>query len=133
MNTLSGTISNIKSTDHLSYVTIDLGKDVSISTIILETPGTLSYLSLKKNVRVLFKETEVILSRAKFDSTSLENSFNGVIKKIDCGDVLTRIECETEFGNVCSIITAAVFDKLKMAVGYPIVVSINSSEIMLSE
>lgn len=133
MNTLVGTISNIQSTDHLSYVTVTVGNDKPINAVILETPATLSYLSLNKKVRILFKETEVVLSLTKSDSNSLENSLEGEINKIDQGDILTRIECQTDAGSVCSIITTPAFKKLNLEIGHSIAVSINASEIMLSE
>jgi molybdopterin-binding protein len=132
MNILQGVISGIQSTTHMSYVKVSL-QDTSIRTVILETPDTLSYLRIDGKVKVLFKETEVILSKFNIDASSLENALSGVINKIDQGDILTRVELNTPSGKVSSIITTESFKKLNFMVSDSVFALINSSEIMLSE
>jgi molybdopterin-binding protein len=133
MNILPGVISDVQSTTHMSYVKVHLNEHSFIKTVLLETPDTLSYLKPNEKVKVLFKETEVILSAQIIEAISLENSLSGVIKKIDQGEILTRVELETSSGNVTSIVTTESFNKLKLNVEDSIVASINSSEIMLAE
>jgi molybdopterin-binding protein len=132
MNILQGVISGIQSTTHMSYVKVSL-QGTSIRTVILETPDTLSYLRIDGKVKVLFKETEVILSKFNIDASSLENALSGVINKIDQGDILTRVELNTPSGKVSSIITTESFKNLNFKVSDSVFVLINSSEIMLSE
>ena len=133
MNILQGVISDIQLTTHMSYVKVNLNQDTTIKTIILETPDSLSYLKSNRKVKVLFKETEVILSRQRLEGISLENALSGVIKKIDRGEILTRVEMDTADGTVTSIVTTESFQKLNLKVDDSVVASINSSEIMLAE
>jgi molybdopterin-binding protein len=132
MNILQGVISGIQSTTHMSYVKVSL-QGTSIRTVILETPDTLNYLRIDGKVKVLFKETEVILSKFNIDASSLENALSGVINKIDQGDILTRVELNTPSGKVSSIITTESFKNLNFKVSDSVFALINSSEIMLSE
>ena len=60
MNRLSGHISAIEISGSMSLVTIDIGQEIQLKSIIIETPETASYLVIGNEVLAIFKETEVI-------------------------------------------------------------------------
>lgn len=133
MNALPAIVEGIKSHNQMSVVSLKLSDETVVSTIILETPETLPYLKINNPLKILFKETEVILSKNKIEGSTLNNTLKGTIKKFNCGELLARVEIEVDNSVVSSLITKSSFDKLDMKVGDAVFLNINSSEIMLSE
>ena len=60
MNILKGNIDRIKVSGDLSIVEVKVGELV-FSIILIDTPESADFLKIKNEVRVIFKETEVIL------------------------------------------------------------------------
>lgn len=132
MNSLFGTISNIHSSDYMSCVEINVSGAI-VKTVILEIPATLKYLRVDNKVKVLFKETEVIVSREKITHSSLENSLTGKILTLEKGHLLTRLEIETAGGLIHSVITTDSSNQMNLKSGDAVHASINTIEVMLSE
>lgn len=132
MNVLSAIIKEIKTHHLMSLVTVKLMDDTIINTVLLETPETLTYLKRNNAVKILFKETEVILSKKKTEDSSLHNILTGTIKKVNRGELLARVEMELSIGTINAIITEQSFDRLNMKVGDAIFAGINATEIMLT-
>ena len=86
MNVLSGNIAEVRVNGELSIVRVKVG-DHLLSSIVIDTPETADYLVPGGEVRVIFKETEVIIGTGSTEGISLRNKFRGRVEKID-SDIL---------------------------------------------
>ena len=132
MNKITGKIAGIQSSTNLSLIEIASGEN-KIHTVILEIPSTLHYLKIGHEVSVLFKETEVIVSKNHLSGISLQNQIEGKVIDIERGDVLSRVEVNTASGKICSIITTQSLTELNLKSEDTVYLLINTNEIMLSE
>lgn len=132
MNKLSGSIHSIQSGGNLSLVKIKVGQ-LTLTTIIIDTPDTVDYLKLKNPINVIFKETEVIIGKEKKTGVSLQNKIPGIVKKIELGELLSKIELDTAVGKITSIITSNAVEQLQIHKGSNVVAMIKTNELMLSK
>ena len=84
MNCLNGTIETIKVFQSLTHVRVQV-QNHFFSTIVIDTPETANYLSIGNPVKVLFKETEVVIGRGDLGGISLQNKIEGIVKSVDKG------------------------------------------------
>lgn len=131
MNTLHGNICDIQVNGGLSLVKVKVGKDV-ISTVILETPESASYLVVDNPIKVVFKETEVAIGKGS-PEISLQNRISGRIEQIDPGKLLSRVRIATDTGPIDSVITTNAVDQLELSPGMEVITLVKTNEIMLSE
>ncbi|MDP4285282.1 MAG: TOBE domain-containing protein [Bacteroidota bacterium] len=132
MNTLKGEIRSIKVNGNLSLVTINVS-DIVFKTIVIETPGTASYLKTGNNINVIFKETEVVIGKGLEHFVSLQNKLSGNILQIENGKLLSKLTIETPVGNIVAIITLDAVLQMQLQEGETITAMIKTNEIMLSE
>jgi len=132
MNTLKGEIISIKVNGNLSLVTINVS-DIIFKTIVIETPGTASYLKTGNKINVIFKETEVVIGKGLEHFVSLQNRLTGNIIGIENGALLSKLTIDTPVGNIVAIITLDAVVQLKLQLGEIITAMIKTNEIMLSE
>jgi len=104
MNKLTGIITFIKSSSHMSIVDISVEEDV-FSSIVLETPKTALYLQLTKQISFLFKETEVSIAKNLSGQISLRNRFKGTVKEIEKSEILTKVTVDYKGQEIVSIIS----------------------------
>ena len=133
MNSLKGHIKEVEVNGSLSLVTIALSDEIFFKAIIIETPETASYLSEGHLVKVLFKETEVVIGRDIKHLISLQNQIRGKIKRIERGLLLSNIIITTPAGDISSIITTNAADQLSLKEELTVYAMVKTNEIMLSE
>lgn len=117
----------------MSLVSIDMGHDIQLKTIIIETPASAKYLKLKNNIKVLFKETEVVLGVGIINQVSLQNKIEGVVASIVEGALISKIIVKTSLGDVVSIISTKAVKDLKLTGGSSATAMVKLNEIMLAE
>ena len=132
MNSLQGEIESIQVQGELSLVKVIVPGAV-LSTIVIDTPATAPYLVSSGKVRVLFKETEVIVAKGVNLAISLQNRLPGVILSIEYGELLGKLTLETQAGKVTSIITTNAIRQLELLQGDRVMAMIKTNEIMLSK
>lgn len=133
MNRLSGNISNIEVSGNLSLVSVALNGDITLKTIVIETPDTASYLSKGNKIDVLFKETEVILGSDQKHAISIQNQLQGTVLMIDKAELLTKVVVRTEVGEITSILSTEDAVQLGLENQMSVIAMIKLNEIMLSE
>ncbi len=131
MNTLKGHITDLTVDGTLTLVDAAVG-DVHFSAIVIDTPDTAAYLKVGNGVEVVFKETEVIIGLPNVEGISLRNRVPGTIQKLQKGDLLSRLELQTDIGTVSSIITTNAVRALELEVGSEVVAMVKTNEVMLS-
>jgi len=106
--------------------------NIMITSIVIETPETAGYLKVGTPIKVMFKETEVIIGKISKD-ISLQNRIPVKVGHIKKGQLLSQLDLQ--FGNhtISSIITSNAVNQLQLAVGTDAIAMIKTNEIMLSE
>ena len=132
MNQLEGEITNIKTSGSLSLVEINVGA-IFFNTIIIENPNTASYLKKGNDIKVIFKETEVIIAKGIEPQTSIQNKVIGEITFIEKGELLTKLTIDTALGKIIAIITSDAMRQLQLQIGERITAMIQANEIILSK
>jgi molybdopterin-binding protein len=130
MNSLKGNISSIKSHENLSIVKINVG-DYSFTTVVIETAETADYLKIDSEIRVLFKETEVLICLKPCSKISLQNRIDCNVKEILKGKLLSQINMQSSIGIIKSIITTNAVEQLKLKENDQVIAMIKTNEIML--
>jgi molybdopterin-binding protein len=132
MNRLKGTITNVESTDAISLVDVAVGAD-GFSSIVLETAETSPYIAPGREVWLLFKETEVSISKDIGCRISLRNRMKSTVKEVEKGKVLARIVLDYAGLEVVSIITSRSVDRLQIAVGDTVEGLVKANEMLIME
>jgi len=130
MNSLKGNISSIKSHENLSIVKIDIG-EYSFTTVVIETAETVDYLKIDSEIKVLFKETEVLICLKPCPKISLQNRIDCKVQEITKGKLLSQISMHSSIGNIKSIITTNAVEQLKLKENDEVIAMIKTNEIML--
>jgi len=133
MNSLEGNIQLIEQNGNLSLVTINMSPEILLKTIIVETPQSVNYLKVGHKIKVLFKETEVVIGTSIDHSISLQNRICGTISEIEKGTLLSRVVIKTSVGQIESIISTKAAETLQLKTENSVVAMIKLNEIMLSE
>ena len=113
-------------------VTVSLTGELEITTIVIETPDSASYLKERSPISVLFKETEVILSTDPARNIGIQNRIPGQIRKVEAGDLLSKVVLETPLGGLEAIMASAALKTLGLAEGDQATALIKINEVMLS-
>lgn len=108
-------------------------QDLTLSAIIIDTPETVSYLKAGHAIRVVFKETEVIIGRGAGHDISLQNKLEGTVAAVESGELLSRVTIDTVAGPVVSVITSQAVRQLTLKVGDEVTAMIKTNEVMLWE
>ena len=133
MNSLIGQVSEIIDCGSMSLVTLNLGEEISLKSIVIDTPETAAYLRKGTELNLLFKETEVVIGTGKNPSISLQNQISATIGQIESGILLTKLVLHTTAGQIVSIVSTADIRQMHLEEGNKVVAMIKSNEIMLSE
>ncbi len=131
MNTLNGIISEITTEGALSLVKIKV-EDILFTSIIIDTPETLSLLNVGNPVTVLFKETEVIISKTKVEDISLQNILPCTVQNIKKNRLLCQLTLTWKEYCIDSIITTTAFENMNLQQGSIVYAMIKTNEIMLA-
>ena len=133
MNSLHGHIEEIDISDNLSIVTVRLDENIDVKSIIIKTPESSQYLRIGNQVRVLFKETEVVIGIHAHHNISLQNNIPGIVESIEISALLSKVKIRTQVGHVISIISSRAIDKLGLKEGMTVDAMVKLNEVMLSE
>jgi len=132
MNSFEGHIVSIQESGKMSLVTVSIKGDQKIKAILLETSETASYLKPNNPIRILFKETEVVIGRHTNHQISLQNRIPGTVSHIEKGELLSKIIVQSKAGEIRSIISTQAIQDLEIQEGSTVVAMIKLNEVMLS-
>lgn len=130
LNIINGKISEIESEGQLSIVSVR-AKSNTFKAVVIDSPEQNKNLVLGNNVKLLFKETEVVISKEKIETISSQNQIACEIKSINAGKLLSEISLISDEGNLVSIITSKSVKRLGLTVGDTVSALIKTNEIML--
>lgn len=131
MNILNGILSKIQSREGISLVKIQSNNAI-FSSIVLDTPETASYLKINNSVKIIFKETEVIISKDINPNISIQNQLLCQIQTIKKGILLAEISLIFDESIIKSIITTNACEKLDLKENDSVLALIKTNEISLS-
>ena len=131
MNTLNGNITAIQSHEGISLVKVE-SNDTIFTSIVLDTPETASYLETGHSVKIIFKETEVIISKDFTPNISIQNQLNCTIESIKKGVLLSQINLTFGESIIESIITTNACEQLQLEKNDTIIALIKTNEVSLS-
>lgn len=131
MNSLLGNITEITTEGSLSLVKIQVQQTV-FTSIVIDTPETASYLKTGSTIKLLFKETEVILAKKITGIISLQNKIDCTVDSFEKGALLCKIVLNFETAKITSVITRNAFDQLEIQENDEITAMIKTNEISLS-
>jgi molybdate transport system regulatory protein len=132
MNILKGNIESIAVNGDLSIVRVNVAGSL-FSSIVIDTPETASFLKVKNEVKIIFKETEVIIGVGDMSGISLRNKMPGTVKSIDADKLLSKLTLETPMGDITSIITSNAVEQLKIKPGMEVTAMVKTNELILSK
>jgi molybdate transport system regulatory protein len=127
MNRIKGHIINLSSFEDLTLLEIEVLNTTIKSIIINDNNFTIGTI-----VEVLFKETELIISKNDTNLISLQNQFDCVVISIKTGKLLSQITLKYYNIELNSIITSYTIDKLNLVIGDRVVALVKTNEIMVS-
>tara|TARA_B100000953_G_scaffold286623_2_gene268193 strand:- start:2456 stop:2857 length:402 start_codon:yes stop_codon:yes gene_type:complete len=133
LNKLSGKIKQIKNSEYLSEVTIALENNAIFNVFLVETPQTASYLQLEQKINLLFKETEVIISKNLTPDISIQNQLKAEIIEIKPGKILSEIILKSHVGEIKSLLGSTLLQQMNFAKSQEVLILVKANEIMLSE
>lgn len=131
MNTLNGNITAIQSHEGISLVKVK-SNDTIFTSIVLDTPETASYLETGHSVKIIFKETEVIISKDSNPNISIQNRLQCTIESIKKGVLLSQINLNFGETIIESIITTNACEQLQLEKKDPVLALIKTNEVSLS-
>lgn len=131
MNIVNGIISEIQSHEGISLVKVKSSNAV-FSSIVLDTPETAGYLQISNPVKIIFKETEVIISKDLIPNISIQNQLPCRIESIKKGVILSQINLVYADQIIKSIITTNACIKLDLKENETVMALIKTNEVSLS-
>ncbi|TRX09139.1 TOBE domain-containing protein [Flavobacterium gawalongense] len=131
MNTLNGTITTIQSHEGISLVKVKSGNTI-FTSIVLDSPETVSYLKTDYPVKILFKETEVIIAKDFNPNISIQNRILCSIQSIKKGVILSQINLVSDKVSIKSIITSNACNQLELKENDTVIALIKTNEVSLS-
>ena len=132
MNKLTGVIKAIDTDGNLSLVDIDVGADLTMAALIVETPQRCPWLKKGHQVEVLFKETEVSIARNLSGQISLRNRFVATITGLRLGGMLAEVTLDTAGQQVVSIITSRSARRMELKTGDQVEWLVKANEVSLT-
>jgi molybdopterin-binding protein len=144
MNILPGNIIEITTENEISLVKIDAGGLV-FTSIVIDTPEGSDYLKIGHPVRLLFKETEVMIAVTSPLAISVQNRIECSIREITTGKLLCDLGLDilnnpASSGDlpghsnrqIRSIITRNACEQLSLQPGDKVTALIKTNEVTLS-
>jgi molybdate transport system regulatory protein len=131
MNKILGTITEITTEGSLSLVKLKAQNSI-LTSIVIDTQETASYLKTGNEIKILFKETEVILAKEIKGIISLQNKIECIVDSFEKGNLLCKIVLNFGKNKITSVITRTAFDQLDIQENDEITAMIKTNEISLS-
>jgi len=130
MNKLNGVIREVKASDSMSIIKVDVDGD-AFSAIILEGKNMPANYKAKDSVSVLFKETEVGLAKNLSGMISLRNRFKALVTKVDKGPILSRVVLNYKNNKLESVISTQSCEEMQVAVKDVVEFLVKTNEVTL--
>lgn len=131
MNTLNGYITAIQSHEGISLVKVN-SNNTHFTSIVLDTAETASYLKNGHFVKIIFKETEIFISKDLNPNLSIQNRLQCSIESIKKGVLLSQINLNFGETILKSIITTNACEQLDLKENDSVLALIKTNEISLS-
>lgn len=131
MNTLSGEIAQLDHEGKLTIVQVNVNS-LLFTSVIIDDGNMSDFLRVGNQVKVMFKESEVIVAVGKDIQISLRNQLPGTIQKIEYSNLLCKLTIDTAAGMVKSMITKNAVDSLGLQQGKEVIAMVKTNEILLS-
>jgi molybdate transport system regulatory protein len=132
MNKLDGHISKVQTSGELSLVSVSLIGGLVLKAIVIDTPATAAYLCQGSEVKITFKETEVVLGTPENHKISLQNRITGTIIEIEKGQLLSRVRIQSAAGEICSVVSSNAVEQLQLKEKAKVCAMIKLNETMLA-
>jgi molybdenum-pterin binding domain len=127
MNTIKGTVISVNSANGVSEVEVKtpLG---NIYAVVLERPGEAEFVKENKQVKCIFKETEVLLLREKVSQINL---FEGTIRSLEKGRVLSMLVVDCKGQEIRVMLTSRQVDTLGLSQGTKVYMLLSPMHVIL--
>ena len=132
MNSFKGHILEVETVGNLSLVRVALGKNTQWVSVVLDTAQTAPYLVSGEEIRVLFKETEVILNLQDPNLLSVDNYLKGMVKEVEAGEILSRLVLDTEIGELVAVVGSKSIKRLGLARNMSVLAMVKMNELILA-
>ena len=131
MNKLKGIILQVNSDEHMSIVEM-LVNDITLKTIVIETPSSAPFLKTGNKINILFKETEVSIATDYSGKISLQNRMDCKIRALNKGRLLSTISLDFKGMDITSVITSAAVEQLNLKINDEVTALVKTNEIIIS-
>lgn len=132
MNSLNGNITNIKSQTHLSLVQVQ-HQQHTLQVLLIETPLTVQYLKTGQSVDMLFKETEVSISKSLLlNEISIVNQLPCTLQHIEQGQLLSKLSLVFCTTAIQVMLPTQALSQLQLKTGQTVYALVKPTEIMFA-
>jgi molybdopterin-binding protein len=127
MNTIKGTVISVNFANGLCEVEVKtpLG---NIYAVVLESPEEAEFVKENKQVKCIFKETEVLLLREKVSQINL---FEGTIKSLEKGRVLSMLVVDCKGEEIRVMLTSRQVTTLGLSQGTKVYMLLSPMHVVL--
>ena len=133
MNKFEGIVKKIKTTGQLSQVSVAIDSEIVLHSIVIETPESSSFLQKDHKVKVVFKETEIIIEKGVGAKLSLINRIRGSVVDIAAGELLCEVSIQTSAGIIHAIVSRDALEHLTLNKGDTVTAMVKLNEVMIAE
>lgn len=130
MNKLTGKITALTNKDHLSKVSLAVGKQI-FHAMVINVNSINPKLVIGQEVNFLFKETDVTLSLQPSEHISIDNQIPVIVDAVKKGTLLSKIVVSFQGILINTVVPSAFASKIQ--IGMSLIMLIRSNEIMLME
>ena len=134
MNLLKGFIAEMETADELSLVKVKVHEQL-FSSIVIDTPQSNAWLQKGNAVKLLFKETEVMIAKTFPLAISVQNKIECTVSRIKKGKLLCELELAITAdpaATIRSIITRNACEQLQLQEQDRVIALIKTNEVSLS-
>lgn len=127
MNTIKGTVVSVNSANGLCEVEVKTPL-ANVYAVVLKSPEEAEFLKQNKQVKCIFKETEVLLLREKVSQINL---FEGTIKSLEKGLVLSMLVVDCKGEEIRVMLTSRQVDNLGLSQGTEVYMLLSPMHVIL--
>ncbi|HJS01798.1 MAG TPA: TOBE domain-containing protein [Flavobacterium sp.] len=131
MNQLEAKISEIKTEGSMSLVKV-MVQDCTITSIVINNADLANQLITGNSIKVLFKETEVMLAKGFSGAISIQNKLDCTVSSFEKGELLCKIKLQFQNTSISSVITRNAFDQLNIQEDDVVLAMIKTNEVSLA-
>ena len=132
MNRLFGTVSDLECEGEFSLVGIDVD-GTRLTSIVLETAASATYLAPGNPITVLFKESEVSLAVGPEPRVSIRNRLPCEVISVTEGGILAHVVVAFAGSRMHAVISARAARELELGPGIPVYALIKATDVALAE